>query len=99
MHHGGIGTMSQALAAGMPQLVMPMAHDQPDNAARLKRLGCGRVLVPRRFTAVNLACELGHLLSDVAVKTNCERVSKLCRDDNAAKIAVEVLEGAAAGHY
>ena len=39
MHHGGIGTSAQALAAGIPQLVVPFAHDQFDNAARLHRLG------------------------------------------------------------
>jgi rhamnosyltransferase subunit B len=41
VHHGGIGTASQALAAGIPQLAVPSAHDQFDNAARLERLGCG----------------------------------------------------------
>ena len=41
VHHGGIGTASQALATGIPQLAVPSAHDQFDNAARLERLGCG----------------------------------------------------------
>ena len=39
VHHGGIGTAAQALAAGVPQVVVPFAHDQFDNAARLQRLG------------------------------------------------------------
>ena len=39
VHHGGIGTSAQALAAGIPQMVAPFAHDQFDNAARLCRLG------------------------------------------------------------
>lgn len=39
VHHGGIGTSAQALAAGIPQVVVPLAHDQFDNAARLCRLG------------------------------------------------------------
>ena len=39
VHHGGIGTSAQALAAGIPQVVAPFAHDQFDNAARLQRLG------------------------------------------------------------
>jgi len=39
VHHGGIGTSAQALTAGIPQLVVPFAHDQFDNAARLMRLG------------------------------------------------------------
>jgi rhamnosyltransferase subunit B len=41
VHHGGIGTASQAFAAGIPQLLTPFAHDQFDNAARVERLGCG----------------------------------------------------------
>ncbi|MEM8873447.1 MAG: glycosyltransferase [Planctomycetota bacterium] len=49
VHHGGIGTMSQALAAGIPQLVMPMAHDQFDNAERIARLGVGEWTSVRRF--------------------------------------------------
>lgn len=39
VHHGGIGTAAQGLRAGVPQLVCPQAHDQHDNALRLRRLG------------------------------------------------------------
>jgi UDP:flavonoid glycosyltransferase YjiC (YdhE family) len=42
VHHGGIGTTAAALAAGIPQLVIPFAFDQFDNAARVARLGVGR---------------------------------------------------------
>lgn len=44
VHHGGIGSSAQALAAGLPQIVAPFAHDQFDNAARLCRLGVARAL-------------------------------------------------------
>src|SRR5438445_634188 len=47
VHHGGIGTTSQCFRAGVPQLIMPMAHDQPDNAARVKRMGVGDYLYPK----------------------------------------------------
>ncbi len=53
VHHGGIGTTSQALAAGIPQVIRPLAFDQFDNAARVERLRCGRWLRrPSRFTEV-----------------------------------------------
>lgn len=39
VHHGGIGTAAQALRAGIPQVIVPLAFDQPDNAYRLKSLG------------------------------------------------------------
>jgi rhamnosyltransferase subunit B len=44
VHHGGIGTSAQALHAGVPQLVVPCAYDQFDNALRLQRLGVAQVL-------------------------------------------------------
>ncbi|MBK8989138.1 MAG: glycosyltransferase [Chloroflexi bacterium] len=71
--HGGVGTMAQGLAAGIPLLVMPMSHDQPDNAARLKRLGVGEYLWPQKFTGTAVARKLDHLLNDTAVAANSRR--------------------------
>ncbi len=44
--HGGSGTMIDALAAGVPQVVLPIGADQPLNAARCEALGAGIVLDP-----------------------------------------------------
>jgi len=41
VHQGGVGTTAQAMRAGVPQLIMPYGFDQPDNAARMVRLGVG----------------------------------------------------------
>ncbi|MFA5056570.1 MAG: glycosyltransferase [Opitutaceae bacterium] len=71
VHHGGIGTLSQALAAGVPQLVMPMAHDQPDNARRLVRLGVAQRLYPSQFTPGRVTAALQTLLQDPAVHVAC----------------------------
>lgn len=76
VHHGGIGTMSQAFAAGVPQLIMHMAHDQPDNADRVERLGAGVGLSVRQFTPERVAHELKRLLGDAAF---CEAAVK-CAD-------------------
>jgi UDP:flavonoid glycosyltransferase YjiC (YdhE family) len=67
VHHGGIGTAAQAFAAGVAQLVMPMAFDQPDNALRARRLGVARFVLPKRFTADAVAGALQELLDDPAV--------------------------------
>lgn len=42
VHHGGIGTTAKAFANGLPQVIVPLAHDQFDNAERIERLGGGR---------------------------------------------------------
>lgn len=75
VHHGGIGTTAQALAAGVPQVVMPLAHDQPDNARRLERLGVGRTLLPNRFRAPALARLLRTLLDSGQVASRCRTLA------------------------
>ena len=51
VHRGGIGTLSQGLAAGVPQIVIPEVNDQYDNADRLVRLGAGTVVSNRGLNA------------------------------------------------
>ena len=92
VHHGGIGTLSQALAAGVPQLVMPMAHDQPDNAQRLVRLGVAARLYPRRFTAARVAAALRRLQQDPAVRAACAAAAEQVRADRPAEVVFDTLE-------
>ncbi len=72
VHHGGIGTTAQAIAAGIPQLVIPSAHDQPDNAVRIRRLDIGDFLLPKAYTK-SRAIEKLNPLMNLAVKTECQR--------------------------
>jgi rhamnosyltransferase subunit B len=71
VHHGGIGTCAQGLAAGVPQLTMPMTFDQPDNVTRLANLGVSSWLLPKDFTGEKLARKLGALLADDVVASRC----------------------------
>jgi rhamnosyltransferase subunit B len=64
VHQGGAGTSHTALAAGRPMLVVPFAYDQPDNAARLERLGVARVVYPQHYTAARVRRTLQALLAD-----------------------------------
>jgi UDP:flavonoid glycosyltransferase YjiC (YdhE family) len=95
--HGGIGTLSQALAAGVPQLVMPLGFDQFDNAARLERLGVAATLLPRRFQGRAVADRLACLLGSTTVARACQGAATRLRDDeweDATCQAVEELAGA-----
>lgn len=76
VHHGGIGTLAQGLAAGIPQLVMPMGFDQPDNALRAARLGVARWLAPSRFAGARVAGALDQLLASDRVA----QATAACRD-------------------
>lgn len=92
VHHGGIGTCAQALAAGIPQLVMPMGFDQPDNATRVARLGAGAWLTPSHFRADRLAGALERLIEDPEVATACTRSRDALADVDAVSLACDALE-------
>ncbi|HEV2117388.1 MAG TPA: glycosyltransferase [Terriglobales bacterium] len=65
VHQGGIGTTAQAMRSGRPALVMPLSHDQFDNAVRSKRLGIARLIGRRRFRDPKVASELRILLENL----------------------------------
>lgn len=88
VHHGGIGTMSQAFAAGVPQVVAPLAHDQPDNGARMERLGVGTVA----GKLDRLEGALRRVLLDEGMQLRCAKVAARCRQDDAAGAALALLE-------
>ncbi len=75
IHQGGIGTLAQALAAGRPQLVVPLAFDQPDNARRAVALGLARSLPIRSATPARLVRELGMLLGEKSYQHAAARIA------------------------
>jgi UDP:flavonoid glycosyltransferase YjiC (YdhE family) len=92
VHQGGIGTTAQALRAGRPMLVVPWAHDQPDNAERLRKLGVGRVIPRAEYTADRAANEISRLLKDDAIcERACELAVKIAAEDGVAE-ACGVIE-------
>jgi rhamnosyltransferase subunit B len=76
VHHGGIGTTVQALAAGLPQLIIPRAHDQPDNARRLERLGVGARIRYDKFSTTTAVQKLRELLSSPQTAKACTRIQQ-----------------------
>ncbi|MFG6414386.1 glycosyltransferase [Roseateles sp. DC23W] len=99
VHHGGIGTTSQALRAGVPQLVRPMAYDQFDNAHQVQRLGVGARVLPVDYTPAVVAQALERLTADGALRNRCEEVAARCRADGdaisaACDAVLSVIRGA-----
>jgi rhamnosyltransferase subunit B len=75
VHHGGIGTTAEALRAGAPQLVVPLAYDQFDNAARVERLGVGKSLPLGAVRGGRLAHTLHGLLESSATRQRCSEIA------------------------
>ncbi len=92
VHQGGVGTTAQALRAGRPMLVVPFAHDQPDNAARVIRLGVARSLSRSRYRAKRVAVELAALLDDPAVQSRAAALGERIRAEHGVAAACDELE-------
>ena len=74
-HHGGIGSAAAALSAGVPQLIVPFAHDQPDNGARLCRLGVASLLWPAHASGARMAKHLARLVASPSVAERCRTLA------------------------
>jgi rhamnosyltransferase subunit B len=96
VHHGGIGTTAFALAAGVPQIVTPFAHDQFDNARRVVRLGAG-VRLPAAASVQAVEAALRALLADDACRQRCAELS-LRIDHEDGRGGDGVLGGGRGGH-
>jgi rhamnosyltransferase subunit B len=92
VHQGGVGTTGQALRAGRPALVVPHAHDQFDNAARVARLGTARVLPRPKYNAANAASELDRLLSDESYATKAHEIGRIVQTEDGARAAADAIE-------
>lgn len=92
VHHGGIGTLSQAFAAGVPQLIMPMAHDQFDNAARAIKLGVAEKLHVRQFKGPAVADKLTTMLRCNSARAKAQALADRLRHDDALSRSSDLIE-------
>ena len=92
VHQGGAGTLHQALASGHPTLVVPHAHDQPDNAYRVARLGVSRTLTPHQYRANRVVHELQLLLSGAQYASKALQIGREVRSEHAVDTACDKIE-------
>lgn len=92
VHHGGIGSTSQALRAGVPQLIRPVAYDQFDNSARTTELGVGRELLVKQYTPRQVAETLATLTGDPAIRQRCREVAQRFGENHGIGMAVDAIE-------
>jgi rhamnosyltransferase subunit B len=90
VHQGGVGTTGQALRAGKPMLVVPHAHDQPDNAYRVERLGISRTIFPGAYKAAGVARTLATLLQ-TPTEQRAAIVGSAVRAERGAALAADLI--------
>jgi UDP:flavonoid glycosyltransferase YjiC (YdhE family) len=94
VHHGGVGTTSQGLLAGVPTLIVPFAFDQSDNAEHARKLGTSRTLYRKNYLAPRVATELYELLKQPAYVRRAIEVSQNLKLENGPHRAADLIEEA-----
>jgi rhamnosyltransferase subunit B len=99
VHHGGIGTTAEALRAGVPQVVVPLAFDQFDNGARLEALGVGRMLTGWHARPRAMARAIETLLDSPQVRAACAQAAARVSADESVDLVgrIEALMTGGAG--
>jgi UDP:flavonoid glycosyltransferase YjiC (YdhE family) len=92
VHQGGAGTLHQALRSGRPTLVVPFAHDQPDNAYRAKKLGGSLTIRPSKYTARTAAAALRRLQERPEFATRAREIGVAVRAENGVANASDAIE-------
>jgi UDP:flavonoid glycosyltransferase YjiC (YdhE family) len=91
VHQGGIGTTGEAMRAGKPMVVVPYSHDQPDQAARLTRLGVARSIPRERYDSRLAATEIQAVLEGSTYAVRATDIAFRVRRENGTASACDHL--------
>jgi len=97
VHHGGVGTTSHGLLAGVPTLIVPFAFDQSDNAEHARKVGTSRTLYRDKYLAPRVANELDELLRRPAYVRRALEVSQRLKQENGPARAADLIERVLSG--
>ena len=91
IHHGGVGTVTGGLAAGIPQLILPGYVDRPYNATLIKELGAGDYLLPSNWQPEKIAAMVKTLQSERTVES-CHRYVSKMMDNRGVTVVADRVE-------
>lgn len=93
VQHGGAGTLSATIRAGIPAVVVPHIIDQSFWGYRAYKLGIGTKPIPHReLTADTLAEAIKTAVEDRQMQKNAAEMGEKLRAEDGIKKAVEVIE-------
>jgi sterol 3beta-glucosyltransferase len=93
IHHGGAGTTSASLRAGIPSIVVPFFADQPFWGWRVAELGVGpEPISPRSLGVEQLANAIRRTTSDRDMQSRAAAMGRRIRRENGIERAVEAVD-------
>ncbi len=92
IHHGGVGTMSEALLSGVPQLIIPFSVDQPFWAHRLHSKGYAiKPLKERNLKKTDLVNALKEMENKKYIE-NAKEIKEIIESEQGVENAVKYIE-------
>lgn len=76
VHHGGMGTIGQAIRAGVPQFALADGGDRPENGLIIEQLGLGRFLPRSEWEVDTLGGALLSLMNSSETNVRCKAASE-----------------------
>ena len=92
--HAGFNTVLEALAQGVPQVAIPVTHDQPGVAARIAAHQTGVVTSLEKLTVSNLATLVDEVLNNSIYRENARKFQQTVAKTNGLSRAADLLEEA-----
>jgi MGT family glycosyltransferase len=96
--HAGMGTVTRALAAGVPLVCIPMGRDQLDVAARVVYHGAGVRLRPSAKSGA-ICAAIERVMREPGFRSAAERIGATITADAAAQRGLAELEALASGRH
>ena len=93
--HGGLNTVCEALAHGVPLVVAPIRHDQPMNASLVAAAGAGVRIPFNRFSPEQLRAAIDTVLSEPSYRAAAAAIRQSFTAAGGSRAAAEHLEGLA----
>lgn len=92
--HGGLNTVLESLAEGVPLVAIPLGNDQPGVAARVAGRGAGVVVPRRKLNAGRVREAVGLVLRDRSYREAAGRVRDAIARVDPLERAAGIIEGA-----
>jgi sterol 3beta-glucosyltransferase len=91
IHHGGAGTTSASLHAGIPTITLPLAIDQFFWGERVFKIGAGLSIPQRKLNVENLALAIIEALNNKEMNARSRTISEVLNKEDGVQIAIKRL--------
>lgn len=93
VHHGGAGTTSEGLRAGVPNVIVPFVFDQHFWGAQVQAIGAGPEPLPhKQLTSERLTESIRRAASDQQMQLRAKSLGQAIRNENGLENAVKIVE-------